>query len=77
MGRDIGISESYYRPQERVDVKEVHQDTPSLQQLIVSLRTAIVSDGWKLDKQQTSHQDTLDGLRLSLCNYQFLKNNTL
>ena len=27
---------------------------PSLQQLIVSLRTAIVSDGWKLDKQQTS-----------------------
>lgn len=28
MGHDIGISESYYRPQERVDVKEVHQDTP-------------------------------------------------
>ena len=46
---------------------------PSLQKLIVSLRTAIVSDEWKLDKQQTSHPDTLDSLRLSLCNYEFPK----
>lgn len=30
----------------------------SSQKLIVSLRTAIVSDDWKLDKQQTSHDDT-------------------
>jgi hypothetical protein len=44
---------------------------PSLRELIVSLRTAIVSDDWKLDKQQTSHQDLLDSLRLSLCNYEF------
>ena len=48
---------------------------PSLQQLIVSLRTAIVSDEWKLDKQQTSHHDTLDSFRLSLCNYELPKNN--
>ena len=43
---------------------------PSLQKLIVSLRTAVVIDDWKLDKQQTSHHDTLDSLRLSLCNYE-------
>ncbi len=48
---------------------------PSLQKLIVSLRTAIVSDDWKLDKQQTSHHDILDSLRLSLCNYELPKNN--
>ena len=42
---------------------------PSLQKLIVSLRTVIVSDDWKLDKQQTSHHDTLDSFRLALCNY--------
>ena len=42
---------------------------PSLQQLIVSLRTAIVSDEWKLDKQQSSQHDTLDSFMLSLCNY--------
>ena len=47
---------------------------PSLQDLIVSLRTAVVSDEWKLDKQQTSHHDVLDSLRLSLCNYELLKN---
>ena len=46
---------------------------PSLQSLIVSLRTATVSDEWKLDKQQTSHHDTLDSLRLSLCNYELPK----
>ena len=45
----------------------------SLQKLIVSLRTAVVSDEWKLDKQQTSHQDTLDSFRLALCNYEFPK----
>ena len=48
---------------------------PSLQSLIVSLRTAIVSDEWKLDKQQTSHHDTLDSLRLSLCNYELPRTN--
>ena len=37
---------------------------PSLQKLIVSLRTAIVIDDWKLDKQQTSHDDILDSFRL-------------
>jgi hypothetical protein len=43
---------------------------PSLQKLIVSLRTAVVIDDWKLDKQQTSHDDILDSFRLSLCNYE-------
>jgi hypothetical protein len=43
---------------------------PSLQQLIVSLRTAVVIDEWKLDKQQTSHHDILDSFRLALCNYE-------
>ena len=47
---------------------------PSLQKLIVSLRTAVVSDDWKLDKQQTSYDDLLDSLRLSLCNYELPKN---
>jgi hypothetical protein len=42
----------------------------SLQKLIVSLRTAVVSDEWKLDKQQTSHNDILDSFRLALCNYE-------
>ena len=32
----------------------------SLQKLVVSLRTAVVIDDWKLDKQQTSHDDILD-----------------
>ena len=49
---------------------------PSLQKLIVSLRTAIVSDGWKLDKQLTSHHDILDSFRLALCNYELPKSNT-
>lgn len=43
---------------------------PSLQKLIVSLLTAVVIDNWKLDKQQTSHDDILDSFRLSLCNYE-------
>ena len=43
---------------------------PSLQKLIISLRTAIVIDDWKLDKQQTSHDDILDAFRLALCNYE-------
>ena len=47
----------------------------SLQNLIVSLRTAMVSDDWKLDKQNTSHQDTLDSLRLALCNYELPRNH--
>jgi hypothetical protein len=49
---------------------------PSLQKLIISLRTAIVIDDWKLDKQQTSHDDILDSFRLSLCNYEPPKNAT-
>lgn len=49
----------------------------SLQKLIVSLRTAVVSDEWKLDKQQTSNHDLLDSYKLSLCNYELPKNNTL
>jgi hypothetical protein len=48
---------------------------PSLQKLIVSLRTAIVTEEWKLDKQQTSHHDILDSFRLSLCNYEPPKNS--
>ena len=47
---------------------------PSLQKLIVSLRTAVVSAEWKLDKQQTSHHDILDSFRLALCNYEMPKN---
>ena len=48
---------------------------PSLEQLIVSLRTAVVIDDWKLDKQQTSHVDTLDSFRLALMNYELPKTN--
>ena len=48
---------------------------PSLQKLIVSLRTAIVSDEWKLDKQQTSYDDVLDSFRLALMNYELPKCN--
>ena len=47
----------------------------SLQKLIVSLRTAVMSNEWKLDKQQTSHHDLLDSFRPSLCNYELQKNN--
>jgi hypothetical protein len=36
----------------------------SLQQLIVSLRTAFVTDEWKLDKQQTSNNDIVDSFML-------------
>ena len=46
---------------------------PSLQKLIVSLRTAVVIDDWKLDKQQTSFDDILDSMRLALCNYELPK----
>ena len=37
---------------------------PSLQELIVSLRTVVVLDDWKLDKYQTSNDDLLDAFRL-------------
>ena len=47
---------------------------PSLQKLIVSLRTAVALDGWKLDKQQTSHNDILDSFMLACCNYELPKN---
>ena len=49
---------------------KIHQ---SLQRLIVSLRTAIMSDEWKLDKQQTSYDDVLDSFRLALMNYELPK----
>ncbi|MGB7662508.1 MAG: hypothetical protein WBL67_07215 [Nitrososphaeraceae archaeon] len=48
---------------------------PSLQQLVVSLRTAVVVDDWKLDKYQTSNHDILDSFQLALCNYELPKNN--
>ena len=38
-----------------------------------SLRTAVVSDEWKLDKQQTSHHDILDSFMLACCNYELPK----
>lgn len=41
---------------------------PSLNNLLVSLRTARAVEG-KLDKTETVFDDLLDGLRLSLCNY--------
>jgi hypothetical protein len=44
---------------------------PSLQGLIVSLRTAVVVEDWKLDKYQTSYDDLLDGFRLACLNYEF------
>ena len=47
---------------------------PSLQQLIVSLRTAVVLDDWKLDKYQTSNDDLLDAFRLVCLNYEIPKN---
>ena len=50
---------------------------PSLQQLIVSLRTAVVIDDWKLDKQQTSYDDVLDAFRLACLNYGLPKNHAL
>ena len=49
---------------------------PSLQQLIVSLRTAVVIDDWKLDKQQTSHDDILDAFQLACLNYEIPKSRT-
>jgi hypothetical protein len=58
-----------------IDVKEARQDTSIIAELIVSLRTTTVSDDWKLDKQQSSQQDLLDSLRLSLCNYEIPKCN--
>jgi hypothetical protein len=48
---------------------------PSLQNLIVSLRTADLSDGWKLGKQQTSHDSVLDSIWLALMNYELPKCN--
>ena len=42
----------------------------SLHKLIVSLRTAVVIDDWKLDKYQTSNDDLLDAFRLACLNYE-------
>jgi hypothetical protein len=41
---------------------------PSFHKLIIALRTAVSTDGL-LSKQETSHDDLLDALRLSLCYY--------
>ncbi len=46
----------------------------TLQKLIVSLRTAVISDEWRLDKEKTSHNDILDSFRLALCNFEPPKN---
>lgn len=43
---------------------------PPLHKLIVSLRTAVVVDDWKLDKYQTSFNDLLDAFRLACLNYE-------
>ena len=48
---------------------------PSLQELIVLLRTAVVIDDWKLDEYQTSHDDLLDSLRLVCLNYEIPRNS--
>ena len=47
-----------------VNVREFDQDPSITSEAIVSLRTAVFIDGWKLDKQQTSHDDILDSFRL-------------
>ena len=49
---------------------------PSLQSLIVSLRTAVVSDDWRHDKYQTSIHDILDAFRLSCLNYEIPRHAT-
>ena len=49
---------------------------PSLQGLLVSLRTAVVIDDWKLDKYQTSNDDLLDAFRLACLNYEIPKNDS-
>ena len=49
---------------------------PSLQQLMVSLRTAVVVDDWKLDKYQTSIHDILDAFRLACLNYEIPRHAT-
>jgi hypothetical protein len=46
---------------------------PSLHDLVVSLRTAVIIDDWKLDKSQTSHHDILDAFRLACLNYELPK----
>ena len=45
-------------------VEKIHQNTSFVAQLIVSLRTAVVIDDWKLDKYHTSHNDVLTHLGL-------------
>jgi hypothetical protein len=49
---------------------------PLLQQLNVSLRTAVVIEDWKLDKYQTSHHDILDAFRLAYLNYEIPRHAT-
>lgn len=55
------------------DVKKVCQDPSFFAELIVSLRTAVVVDDWKLDKYQTSYDDILDAFRLACLNYEIPK----
>ena len=50
---------------------------PTLQELIVSLRTAVVIDDWRLDKYQTSHDDLLDAFRLACLNYEPPRNKAV
>lgn len=42
----------------------------SLQNLIVSLRTVVVMNDWKLDKCQISYDDLLDAFILACLNYE-------
>jgi hypothetical protein len=74
---EVFYAETYEKPQTNTLMsKRIIKIHPSLQKLIVSLRTAVVSDEWKLDKQQTSYNDVLDSLRLALCNYELPKYNS-
>jgi len=48
--------------------KDIWQLTQKYDKLLISLRTAYANE-LSLDKQQTSYDDLLDGLRLSLNGY--------
>ena len=50
-------------------VEEIHQDTS------ITAETDSVAKNCNFNKQQTSQHDTLDSLRLALCNYELPKYN--
>jgi hypothetical protein len=50
------------------DVQEVYQNTPLAAGVDSFIKNG--SGDWKLDKQQTSYNDLLDGLRLACLNYE-------